>query len=262
MNGSTPHAAPIQSEITELDTVTWTPVLVSSPAGVDCLDRSTGLTTVAYVAGSSSTKGAGRGCWRMNESESNITALLRASASGDRSDLDALMAAIYDDMRRLAESHLRTERQDHTLQPTALVHEAYLKLIDQRTTDWKDRAHFFAIAARIIRRILVDHSRQKKATKRGADLRRISLDHADEPRQETNLDLIALDEALEELSQIDLQQSRIVELRFFGGLTIEEIAEALSVGRRSVDRDWSAAKAWLHFRLSDLDESDSEWPDG
>jgi RNA polymerase sigma factor (TIGR02999 family) len=140
---------------------------------------------------------------------------------------------------------------DHTLQPTALVHEAYLKLIDQRTTDWRDRAHFFAIASRIIRRILVDHARQKNSAKRGSALQRISLDHADLPLPNSSMDLIALDEALDELSTLDDRQSKIVEMRFFGGLTLEEIAEALEMGRRSVDRDWSAAKAWLFFRLSD-----------
>ncbi len=189
----------------------------------------------------------------MNQ-RANITTLLRAAATGERRDLDALMAAIYEDMRRLAESHLRQERMDHTLQPTALVHEAYMKLIDQRQTDWKDRAHFFAVASRIIRRILVDHARAKQAAKRGSDQQRVSLEHADLALPGTDVNLVALDDALNELATLDDRQAKIVELRFFGGLTIAEIAEALSMGRRSVDRDWNAAKAWLYFRLSDADE--------
>ena len=185
----------------------------------------------------------------MADGDEDITVLLQAAATGERDDLDALMNAIYADMRRIADRHLRAERMDHTLQPTALVHEAYLKLIDQRSTDWKDRAHFFAVASRIIRRILVDHARQKKAIKRGADQTRVSLEHADMALTENDVDLIALDEALNELGEIDERQAKIVEMRFFGGLTIAEVAEALSMGRRSVDRDWSAAKAWLFLRL-------------
>jgi RNA polymerase sigma-70 factor (ECF subfamily) len=187
----------------------------------------------------------------MSESTANVTQLLRAAASGDRSDLDALMAAIYDDLRRLAVSQMRSERDDHTLQPTAVVHEAYLKLIDQRTTDWKDRVHFFAIASRIIRRILVDHARERLAAKRGGDAQRVPLEHAEMISPVEGVDLVALDEALGELGEIDPRQAKIVELKFFGGLTIEEIAELLSIGRRSVDREWQAARAWLYFRLSD-----------
>ncbi len=193
----------------------------------------------------------------MNEKPGSITELLRASESGDRRDLDALMAAIYADLRRLAENHLRGERDDHTLQPTALVHEAYLKLIDQRSTDWKDRAHFFAIASQIIRRILVDHARQKHAVKRGAKLQRVSLQHAEINLPHTDVDLCALDDALVELNELSARQAKVVEMRFFGGLTLEEIATSLGVGRRSVDRDWAAAKAWLYFRLS-ADEQESE----
>jgi len=187
----------------------------------------------------------------MDESPADITRLLRAAASGERRDVDALMAAIYGDLRRLAISHLRGERGNHTLQPTALVHEAYMKLIDQRSTDWADRAHFFSVASRIIRRLLVDHARQRNAAKRGAARERLALEQAELPAPAGDVDVIALDEALTELASIDERQARIVELRFFGGLTIEEIAEALSLGKRSVDRDWQAAKAWLCFRLAD-----------
>ncbi len=187
----------------------------------------------------------------MNESTANITALLRAAASGQRNDVDALMGAIYDDLHRLAAKHLRNERIDHTLQPTALVHEAYLKLIDQRSTTWRDRNHFFAIAARVIRRILVDHARGRRAIKRGAGNERIPLENIEKATPSDSVDLVALDEALEELNQLDARQAKIVELRFFGGMGLDEIAETMEIGRRSVDRHWSAAKAWLLFRLGD-----------
>ncbi len=186
----------------------------------------------------------------MNDSSADITKLLRASASGERHDLDALMAAIYEDLRRLALAQMQTERNDHTLQPTALVHEAYLKLIDQRTTDWEDRTHFFAVASRIIRRILVDHARRHQAAKRGAAHKRVALEPGELSEPAADVDLITLDEALTELGRIDEHQAQIVELRFFGGLTLDEIATTLSIGKRSVDRKWQAAKAWLCFALA------------
>jgi RNA polymerase sigma factor (TIGR02999 family) len=189
----------------------------------------------------------------MSDASANVTQLLRAAASGQRRDLDALMGAIYDDLRRLAVSHMRTERDGHTLQPTAVVHEAYLKLVDQRTTDWKDRAHFFAVASRIIRRLLVDHAREREAAKRGGGMGRISMDDVELSAALPDAELVALDEALTELHEIDERQARVVELRFFGGLTVEEIAETLGVGKRSVDRDWQIAKAWLFCRLSGED---------
>lgn len=193
----------------------------------------------------------------------DITLLLHAAASGDRRDLDALMAAIYHDMRRLAASHMNGERRDHTLSPTALVHEAYVKFIDQRNTDWKNRLHFFAVAARIIRRILIDHAREKHALKRGgtgsaqatAGLTLISLHERDVPGPARDVDLLALDEALLELASLDEQQARIVELRYFGGCTVEEVAQLLNIGKRTVDREWQAARAWLFDRLSE-DEHD------
>ncbi|QYK49435.1 MAG: sigma-70 family RNA polymerase sigma factor [Phycisphaeraceae bacterium] len=196
-----------------------------------------------------------------DKAPSEITLLLHAASSGQRDDLDALMAAIYQDMRRLAASHMSGERRDHTLSPTALVHEAYVKLIDQRSTDWKDRLHFFAIASRVIRRILIDHARARDAEKRGgpgsrnaagsADRTLIRLVDHDIASPERDVDLIALDEALQELAALDEQQARIVELRYFGGCTVEEIAELLGIGKRTVDRDWQAARAWLFVRLSD-----------
>lgn len=187
----------------------------------------------------------------MSDTPANVTMLLRAASSGDRRDVDALMAAIYDDLRRLALGHMRREQRDHTLQPTAVVHEAYLKLIDQRSTDWRDRVHFFAVASRIIRRILVDHARERRALKRGGGVERVALEQVEAQAEQPGFDLVALDEALAELGEIDERQARVVELRFFGGLTLEEIAELLEIGRRTVDRDWKAAKAWLYCRLAD-----------
>ncbi|MCB9850206.1 MAG: sigma-70 family RNA polymerase sigma factor [Phycisphaerales bacterium] len=187
----------------------------------------------------------------MSDATNDITQLLRAASSGERDDLDALMTAIYDDLRRMAVSQMSSERRDHTLQPTALVHEAYFKLVGQHSTDWADRLHFFSVASRIIRRILIDHARERRAQKRGGDAGRIPIDTIDPPFEGPNLDLIALDEALKELAQLDERQARVVELRFFGGCTIDEIAELLSAGRRTIDRDWMAAKAWLYCRLAD-----------
>lgn len=187
----------------------------------------------------------------------NVTRLLRAAASGAREDVDALMAAIYDDLRRLALHHMQAERSDHTLQPTALVHEAYLKLIDQRSTQWQDRVHFFAVAARIIRRILVDHARGRRAAKRGAGAGRLAIENVDVAAPLPGVDLVSLDQALSELGGIDATQAQIVEMRYFGGLSIEEIAESLEIGKRSVDRHWQAAKAWLYCRLRD-DDADED----
>ena len=191
------------------------------------------------------------GCSLMAEAPANVTQLLRAAASGERRDLDVLMAALYDDMRRLAIRHLQAERADHTLQPTALVHEAYLRLIDQRCTDWRDRVHFFAIASRVIRCILVDHARARRAAKRGGGGARVDIETVELPAETPGVDLVALDQALTELATIEPTQAQIVEMRYFGGLTIDEISETLSIGKRSVDRHWSAAKAWLCFRLAD-----------
>jgi len=194
----------------------------------------------------------------MSDSHADITLLLHAAASGDRRDVDGLMMAIYDDMRRLAVGHMRGERKDHTLQPTALVHEAYVKLVDQQKTDWKDRLHFFAVASRIIRRILIDHARARQADKRGGDRTRLRLDDHDLAAPMQDVDLLALDEAMKELAEIDEQQARIVELRFFGGCTVEEVAELLKVGKRTVDRDWQAARAWLFVRLEGDDQGPAD----
>lgn len=160
------------------------------------------------------------------------------------------MPMVYSELRRLANNYLRRERQNHTLQPTALVNEAYLRLIDQRTANWQNRAQFYGIAAQLMRRILVDHARQHKAAKRGgSDQQRLSITSAERVVAKPDLDVLALHEALEELKTIDPQQERIVELRFFGGLSIEETAEVLGIGHATVERDWKMARAWLRRKL-------------
>jgi RNA polymerase sigma factor (TIGR02999 family) len=164
------------------------------------------------------------------------------------------MPLVYDELRRLADHYLRQERPDHTLQPTALVHEAYLRLVDQSRVEWQNRAHFLGVAAQLMRRILVDHARRHHALKRGGFRQKLSLDEAVDYSQTPDVDLVALDDALNALEQFDERQSRIVELRFFGGLTIEETAEALSVSPATVKVDWNMAKAWLRQEISRGDE--------
>ena len=171
-------------------------------------------------------------------------------SNGDQSALDQLMPLVYDELRRLARHYMIRERPGHLLQTTALVHEAYLRLIDQTQVHWQNRAHFFAIAAQMMRRILVDHARGQLYAKRGGGARRISLDHVSVVSEERAADVIALDDVLNGLAEIDPQQSRVVELRFFGGLTVEETAEVLGLSPATVKREWSAAKAWLQQELS------------
>lgn len=180
----------------------------------------------------------------------DVTQLLVNWSRGDRAALEQLTPLVYGELRRLASRYLRRERPGHTLQSTALVHEAYLRLIDQRSVHWQNRAHFFGIAARLIRRILVDHARSHHAQKRGADAPMLSLDEAIATPQKRDLNLVALDDALERLAQFDPQQSRVVELRFFTGLSIEETAEVLGISPATVKRDWVAAKAWLYRAIA------------
>jgi len=168
----------------------------------------------------------------------------------DKESLDKLMPAIYDELRRQAARYLRREQPGHTLQTTALIHEAYVRLVDQRNVQWQNRAHFFGIAAQMMRRILVDHARRRKRAKRGGSDIKISLDDAAVAVQGQDLDVVAVDEALTRLAKIDEQQSRVVELRFFSGLTVEETAEVIGISPATVKRDWSMAKAWLHRELS------------
>lgn len=177
---------------------------------------------------------------------SEVTLLLGQLTRGEEGATAKLIPLVYEELRRLARSHMRRESEYHTLQTTALVHEVYLKLVDQRSVDWKGRSHFFAIAAQMMRRILVDHARGRLRGKRGAGDRPIPLDEAFVFAPERSLELIKLDQSLERLERIDERQCKIVELRFFGGLTVEETAEALGVSPKTVKRDWSMAKAWLH----------------
>jgi len=179
----------------------------------------------------------------------DVTEILQEVRAGDKDAPARLIPLVYDELRRLADYYLRQERPDHTLQPTALVHEAYLKLIDQTRVDWQNRAHFFSVAAQVMRRILVDHARRHKAMKRGGFQQKLSLDEAVDYSESSDVDLVALDDALNALEQLDERQSRIVELRFFGGLTIEETAEAIGVSPATVKADWSMAKAWLRLEI-------------
>ncbi|MDT4952198.1 MAG: hypothetical protein QOJ02_336 [Acidobacteriota bacterium] len=180
----------------------------------------------------------------------DVTEILQDVRHGDQDAPARLMPLVYDELRRLANHYLQQERPDHTLQPTALVHEAYLKLIDQTRVDWQNRAHFFGVAAQLMRRILVDHARRHRASKRGGFQQKMTLDEAVDYSQSRDVNLIALDDALNTLSHLDTRQSRIVELRFFGGLSIEETAEALNVSPATVKVDWSMAKAWLRREIS------------
>jgi RNA polymerase sigma factor (TIGR02999 family) len=176
-----------------------------------------------------------------------ITELLLAWGQGDEAARDRLIPQIYDELRRLARKHLRRERPGHTLQTSALVNEAYLRMAGQ-SVSWQGRAHFFGIAARLMRQILVDHARLRDNAKHGGDWRRVSLDAADAGHDQTT-DILALDDALQALAQMSPQQSRIIELRFFGGLTIEETAEVLGVSHSTVEREWRVARAWLWREL-------------
>lgn len=179
-----------------------------------------------------------------------VTQLLIDWSKGDQAALEKLMPLVYSELRRLAGNYLRRERQGHTLQPTALVNEAYMKLVDQRNAKWQNRAQFFGISAQLMRRILVDHARHHQAVKRGgSDQQRLSITGAEAAAKQPEVDLLALNEALDELAKIDPQQSRIVELKFFGGLSIEETAQVLGIGHATVERDWKMARAWLRRQL-------------
>jgi RNA polymerase sigma factor (TIGR02999 family) len=183
--------------------------------------------------------------------EKEVTLLLKKINDGERggSAPEKLLPLVYDELRRLAYGYLQNERRDHTLQPTALVHEAYIRLVDWENVSWQNRAHFFAVAAQVMRRILVDHARRKNAQKREGAREKMTLDEAVSLSAEREIDLIMLDEALEDLANLDPTQSKIVELRFFGGLTVEETAHALDISPSTVKREWTAAKAWLYRRM-------------
>jgi RNA polymerase sigma factor (TIGR02999 family) len=181
---------------------------------------------------------------------SEVTHLLREWSAGREEARDQLLGLVYDPLRLIAERHLESERRGHTLQPTALVHELYLRLVDQRRVDWNDRTHFFAVAAKVMRRILVDHARRRVSEKRGGGVAPLTIDAAHDVAVEENLDVVALDVALETLERIYPQQGRIVELRFYGGLTIDETAEALGISAATVSREWTMARAWLRRALT------------
>jgi RNA polymerase sigma-70 factor, ECF subfamily len=180
-----------------------------------------------------------------------VTQLLREFRPGDRAAVDRLFAAVYDELRSLAGQFFRHERADDTLQATALVHEAYMKLVDQTRVDWQGRTHFLAVAAQAMRRILVDHARQRDAAKRGGGQNRVLLDESLLPGVERADDVLAVDEALSRLLQLDPCQAQMVEMRFFGGMSVEETASALGMSKRSAEREWTMARAWLRRELSE-----------
>lgn len=186
----------------------------------------------------------------MTESQ-DVTRLLSALTRGDEGAAAKLIPAVYDELRRLAASYMRRERPDHTLQATALVHEAYLKLVEQRSVNWQSRAHFFGVAAQLMRRILIDHARGHLRQKRGGEQRKVALDEAVVCSEQQSEELLAVDEALQRLAKLDARQARVVELRFFGGLSVEEAAEVLGISPKTVKRDWSVAKAWLYADLKE-----------
>ncbi len=185
------------------------------------------------------------------------TRLLIDWSKGNREAAAGLMPLVYDELRRLARGYLQRERSDHTLQATGLVHEAYLQLVDQGTTTWQNRAHFFGVAAQLMRRILVDHARRHRRGKRGGALDKVEFDEALAPSVSRDLNVIALDDALQDLAALNPQHSQIVELRFFGGMTIEEVAEVLDVSPRTVQREWRMARAWLRRQIFSEDSNDA-----
>jgi RNA polymerase sigma factor (TIGR02999 family) len=178
-----------------------------------------------------------------------VTRLLLEWSDGDQEALTRLMPLVYDELRSIARQYLRRERADHTLQPTAVAHEAYLRLVDQRRVRWRNRAHFFAVAAQLMRRILVDHARSHAAAKRGGGVRPLTLDAGGEPSVMRDLDVLALDETLARLKALDPRQEQLLELRFFGGLSVEESAEVMGISTATVKREWRTAKAWLYREL-------------
>jgi RNA polymerase sigma factor (TIGR02999 family) len=192
----------------------------------------------------------------MDPDATEITDVLRAHAAGDPAALDRLLPRVYEELKRIARARLRGERTDHTLAPTEPVHEAFLKLLPAGKVEWQDRAHFFAIASRAMRNVLVDHATRRSAAKRGGGGTTLTLDEDGSAAPASSLDdLIALGDALDRLERLDARQARVVECRFFGGLSLEETAEALGIAPATVSRDWSFARAWLHRELAADPES-------
>lgn len=188
---------------------------------------------------------------------SQVTELLVRWRGGDREALDSLLPLVYDELRRIARHYLQGERPGHTLQSTALVNEAYVRMVAQDFPQWQNRAHFFAVAAQLMRQILVDHARAHRASKRGGNVYKVSLDEAEGQPQATDLDLVALDDALKNLAEMDPQQSKVVELKFFAGLSIEDTAEVLAISPSTVKRDWITARAWLYRELDRSSEREN-----
>jgi RNA polymerase sigma-70 factor (ECF subfamily) len=186
----------------------------------------------------------------MARSSQQVTQLLAAWSSGDRAALDELMPLVHEELRRLAHHYISRERPGHTLQTSALINEAYVRLVDQKNIQWQDRAHFFGIAARLMRQVLVDYARKQSYAKRGGDVRRVPFNEVMIVSEERAAEVVALDAALKSLAEFDPRQSRIVELRFFGGLSIEETAEVLAVSPGTVMHDWTLAKAWLRRAIT------------
>lgn len=180
------------------------------------------------------------------QGQSNVTELLRRWSGGDRAALDELMPLVYNELHRLAYRYLGFERSDHTLQATALVNEAYLRLINQRSTEWQSREHFYGVAAQILRRILVDHARERNAVKRKAGRNAVPLDAALTVPVQNDIDLLALDESLTRLAEFDRRKAQLVELRYFAGLTVHEVARVLSISPATVHREWVIARTWLY----------------
>jgi RNA polymerase sigma-70 factor, ECF subfamily len=181
--------------------------------------------------------------------EGRVTDLLTKFTTGDSAAADEVIPLVYEELRRLAAHYLAREQPGHALQTTALVHEAYLRLVDQRQSNWRNRAHFYGAAAQVMRRILVDHARARQAEKRGGDAEHLTLDEALTFSDSQSEELVRLDEALARLARLDARQSRVIELRFFAGLSVEETAEVIGVSPKTVKRDWSVARAWLHREL-------------
>jgi len=205
--------------------------------------------SVAIISGRPYTEGVPQPQEAFLAASRDITALLGAWSRGNRGALNQLLPLVYAELRRIAGRQLRSERANHTLQPTALVHEVYLRLVDQRQVDWQNRAHFFGVAAQVMRRILVDHARRHSASKRGEGVRCVSIDEAKEVAASNEIPILALDDALARLEEVDSDLAKIVELRAFGGLTIEEAAHVLNVSPSTAKRDWRTAKAWLNRAL-------------
>jgi RNA polymerase sigma-70 factor (ECF subfamily) len=183
-------------------------------------------------------------------SSAKVTQLLLELSGGNRTAVDELLPLVYREMKRIAGGQLRNERPGHTLQATALVHEAYMKLVDQREVSWQNRAHFLGVATQVMRRILMDYAKSRQRDKRGGGVRPVSLDEALVVSEDRASDLIVIDEALTRLEQLDPRQAKVVELRFFGGLSVEETAAAMEISTPTVKREWAMARAWLHRELA------------